>query len=112
MIKNLASKYQIRIQLKETRGRPRKNLSDDKKAWLIELVGRSDLTYTNPGRAGNVYIGKIDGERQYLPRQYLLWSLKDLHDILNETSASIGQAPPNFQTTFYVLLCFLYFDLA
>ena len=97
MIKNLASKYQIRIQLKETRGRPRKNLSDDKKAWLIEVLGRSDLTYTNPGRAGNVYIGKIDGERQYLPRQYLLWSLKDLDDILNGTSASIGQAPPNFQ---------------
>ena len=85
MIKNLASKYQIRIQLKETRGRPRKNLSDDKKAWLIEVLGRSDLTYTNPGRADNVYIGKIDGERQYLPRQYLLWSLKDLHDILNGT---------------------------
>ena len=90
VIKNLASKYQIRIQLKETRGRPRKNLSDDKKAWLIEVLGRSDLTYTNPGRADNVYIGKIDGERQYLPRQYLLWSLKDLHDILNGTSASIG----------------------
>ena len=90
VIKNLASKYQIRIQLKETRGRPRKNLSDDKKAWLIQVLGRSDLTYTNPGRADNVYIGKIDGERQYLPRQYLLWSLKDLHDILNGTSASIG----------------------
>ena len=96
----MASKYQIRIQLKETRGRPRKNLSDDKKAWLIEVLGRSDLTYTNPGRADNVYIGKIDGERQYLPRQYLLWSLKDLHDILNGTSASIGQAPPNCKTTF------------
>ena len=85
MIKNLALKYQIRIQLKETPGRPRKNLSDDKKAWLIEVLGRSDLTYTNPGRADNVYICKIDGERQYLPRQYLLWSLKDLHDILNGT---------------------------
>ena len=39
----MALKYQIRIQLKETRGRPRKNLSDDKKAWLIEVLGRSDL---------------------------------------------------------------------
>ena len=54
VIKNLASKYQIRIQLKETRGRPRKNLSVDKKAWLIEVLGRSDLTYTNPGRTDNV----------------------------------------------------------
>ena len=94
----MASKYQIRIQLKETPGRPRKNLNDDKKVWLIEVLVRSDLTYTNPGRADNVYIGKIDGEQKYLPRQYLLWSLKDLHDILNGTSASIEQAPPNFQT--------------
>ena len=73
---------------------------------MIEVLGRSDLTYTNPGRADNVYIGKIDGERQYLPRQYLLWSLKDLHDILNGTSASIGQAPQNFQTTFSEKLTF------
>ena len=29
VIKNLASKYQTRIQLKEMHGRPRKNLSDD-----------------------------------------------------------------------------------
>ena len=100
VIKNLASTYQIRIQLKETRRCPRKKLSDDKKAWLTKVLCRSDLTYTNPGRADNVYIGKIDGERQYLPRQYLLWSLKDLHDILNGTSASIGQAPPNCKTTF------------
>ena len=45
VIKNSASKYQIRIQLKETRGRPRKNLNDDKKVWLIEVLVRSDLTY-------------------------------------------------------------------
>ena len=106
VIKNLASKYQIRIQLKETRGRPRKNLSDDKKAWLIEVLGRSDLTNTNTGRADNVYTNKIDGDRQYLPLQYLLWSLKYSHDILNGTSASIGQAPPNFQTTFSEKLTF------
>ena len=70
------------------------------------MLGRSDLTYTNPGHADNVYFGKIDGEREYLPRQYLLWSLKDLYDILNGTSASIGQAPPNFQTTFSEKLTF------
>ena len=96
----MALKYQIRIQLKETRGRSRENLSDDKKAWLIQVLGRSDLTNTNTGRADNVYTNKIDGDRQYLSLQYLLWSLKYLHDILNGISASIGQAPPNFQTIF------------
>ena len=70
------------------------------------MLGRSDLTYTNSGRVDKVYIDKTDGERQYLPLQYLLCSLKDLHDILNGTSASIGQAPPNFQTTFSEKLTF------
>ena len=69
-----------------------KNLSDNKKAWLIKVLGRSDLKYTNPSRADSVCICKIDDKRQYLPRQYLLWPLKYLHDILNGTSALIGEA--------------------
>ena len=67
----------------ENRGRPRKELSEEKKDWMIEFLSRSDMTYTNPGRQDNVYIGKVDGERKYLPRQYLLWTLKDLLDIIN-----------------------------
>ena len=63
IIKNLAGKYKIRIQLKESRGRPKKDLDDEKKAWLVEYLSRSDMTYTNPGRADNVYIGKVNGER-------------------------------------------------
>ena len=83
IIQSLASKYQIRIKMHENRGRPRKELSEEKKDWMIEFLSRSDMTYTNPGCLGNVYIGKVDGERKYLPRQYLLWTLKDLLDIIN-----------------------------
>ena len=86
IIQNLASKYQIRIKLHESRGRPRKELSEKKKEWMFEFLGRSDITHTNPGRQDNVYVGKVNGERQYLPRQYLLWTLRDLLDIVNGTS--------------------------
>jgi len=57
------------------------------------------MTYTNPGRQDNVYIGKVDGERKYLPRQYLLWTLRDLLDIINGTES-------NFQSTFSEKLTF------
>ena len=83
IIQSLASKYQIRIKMHENRGRPRKELSEEKKDWMIEFLGRSDMTYTNPGCQDNVYIGKADGERKYLPRQYLLWTWKDLLEIMN-----------------------------
>ena len=42
-----------------------------------------DMTYTNPGRKDNVYIGKIDGERYYVQKRYLLWNLRDALEILN-----------------------------
>ena len=39
----------------ENRGRPRKELSEEKKDWM---------TYTNLGGQDNVYIGKVDGEQK------------------------------------------------
>ena len=44
------------------------------------------MAYVNPGREDNIYIGKLDKERKYLTRQYLLWSLNDLLEILNGTN--------------------------
>ena len=55
IIQSLASKYQIRIKMHENRGRPRKELSEEKKDWMI---------YTNLGGQDNVYIGKVDGEQK------------------------------------------------
>ena len=102
IIQSLASKYQIRIKMHENRGRPRKELSEEKKDWMIEFLSRSDMTYTNPGRQDNVYIGKVDGERKYLPRQYLLWTLKDLLDIINGSELHSS----NFVSTFSEKLSF------
>ena len=86
----------------ENRGHPRKALSEEKKDWVIEFLSRSDMTYINPGRQDNVYIGKVDGERKYLPRQYLLWTLKDLLDIINDSELHFS----NFVSTFSEKLSF------
>ena len=83
----------------ENRGRPRKDLSKEKNDWMMEFLSSSDMTYTNLGRQVNVYIGKVDGERKNLPRQYLLWTLRDLLDIINGTEF-------NFVSTFSEKLTF------
>ena len=72
IIQSFISKYQIRIKMHKNRGHPRKELSEEKKNWIIKFLSRSDMTYTNPGCQDNIYIGKVDGDRKYLSRQYLL----------------------------------------
>ena len=85
IIQRLTTKYKIRIKLKENRGRPRKELSEEESIWLIEFLSRSDISYTNPGRKDNVYIGKSNGESRYLQRRYLLWPLRDILLMANGT---------------------------
>ena len=34
----------------------------------------------NPGRRGNVYIGKFNGKRKYKQKRFLLWVLGNLFD--------------------------------
>ena len=98
IIQNLASKYQIRVKLHENRGRKRKELSGEKKNWMLDFLSRRNMTSTNPGRK-DVYINKVNGERMYLPRQYLLWTLRDLLEIINGTES-------NFLSTFSEKLTF------
>ena len=86
----------------KNRGRPREELSEEKKDWMVEFLSRSDMTYINPGCQDNVYIGKVDVERKYLCRQYLLWTLKDLLDMIN----GIELHSSNFVSTFLEMLSF------
>ena len=60
-----ATKYKLRIDLKENRGRRNKEINEDEKIWLIEFLKRSYITYTSRGRKDHVCIGKFNGERKY-----------------------------------------------
>ena len=62
--------------------------TDEEKQWIRYSLDRADLTYVNPGRKDHVDIGKKDGERQYCPKRYLLWNLRDLLNILNENEVA------------------------
>ena len=45
IIQRLATKYKLRINLKEKRGRPRKELTETEKIWLVEFLDRSDIQH-------------------------------------------------------------------
>ena len=80
---SLVKRYQLRIDLSGKRGRRAINLSDEEKEWVMNFFDRPDITYINPGRKGNVYVGIINGERKYVQKRYLLWTLRDLLGIMN-----------------------------
>ena len=97
VIEKLAEKYQVKFQFKKgSSGRPRKDLNKEEKDWLIEFLSRADLTYTNPERNDNVYIGKVDGEKVFRQKMYLLWNIRDILDIAN------GSGKIKISDTFFV----------
>ena len=83
VISGLVKRYQIRVNLPETQGRKQMVLSEEEKEWLLTFFGRPDITYINPGRKDNVYIGKENSIRRYVQKRYLLWKLRDLLSIIS-----------------------------
>ena len=68
-------------------GRPQRNITEEQKQWLREALDHPDLSMINPGKKDNVYVGKVDGERRYEPKRYLLWPIRDILNILNMSDA-------------------------
>ena len=83
VIGNLAKKYNLKVKLIEPQGRKSKILSPEQDQWLTDFLERPEMSYTNPGRKDNVYIGKTDGIRQYVQKKYILWTLRDALGIIN-----------------------------
>ena len=50
------TRYQLRIQYQEKRGRKPDLLTEEEQEWLVNVFERPDITYINPGRKDNVYV--------------------------------------------------------
>ena len=83
VIGSLAKKYKMRINLAKKRGRKYEDLTEEEVEWLKNYMERPEMTYINPGKKDNVYVGKIDGKSSFVQKQYLLWTLRDTLDIIN-----------------------------
>ena len=102
IIQRLATKYKLRTNLKKKLGRPRKELTEGEKIWLLEFLDRSDISFTNPGRKCSIYIGRINGESQYMQKKYLLWPLREIVSIAN----SQERVDESFESKFDKILTF------
>ena len=65
VISGLAERYKLRIKYVERRGRKAHTLTEEQQKWLNDA-------FVNPGRKDNVYVGKKDGERQYVQKLSLI----------------------------------------
>ena len=54
---------------------------------MRKALDHPDLSMMNAGKKDNVYVGKVDGERRYKPKRYLLWPMRDILNILNMSDA-------------------------
>ena len=62
-------KFNLRIKLisNKKQGRPENELSPEETKWLIEFMDRPDITYTNPGKKDQRYVGKENGKSKFVP---------------------------------------------
>ena len=114
IVKSLASKFDLRIKLDHKKlGRPEDALSDEEETWLSKFLDRPGITYTNPGKNNQRYIGKENGKSVFVPIKYLLWNIRGLLNIANRCSLAneidTGSFPKVFdkQLTFRQLYAFL-----
>ena len=54
----------------------------------------------NPGRKDHRYIGKKDGVKVYKQKRYLLWKIRDLHEITNGGSVIEEAGGDSFSNAF------------
>ena len=83
VVGGLAQKFKVRIKLPGKRGSKNRALTEDHENFLLDVFERSDLTYTNTGRKDNLYIDKMNGEKTFVQKHYLLWNLRDVFNIIN-----------------------------
>ena len=60
----------IRFQGK-VRGRTKNVLTFAEEEWLSAFLDRADISRQTPARKYNVFIGKVNGEKQYAQKRYL-----------------------------------------
>ena len=65
------------------RGRKNRRLTEDQENFFLDVFELSDMTYTAPGRKDNICVGKVDGEKTFVQKRYLIWNLREALNITN-----------------------------
>ena len=107
IVQSLSQKFNLRISLSSKNlGRPENDLSEDEVEWSSQYMDRPNITYTNPGKKDQRYIGKENGKSKFVPIYYLLWTIRDLLQIINGCSGIVQSETDDFTTIFDKKLTF------
>ena len=75
-------------------------LPEKKKKFSLNFLKLEGISYTMPGRKDQVYIGKgPDGQHMYKPKDYLLWTLREVQEMFNEELYNENLLKSRFQET-------------
>ena len=100
VLHEITNKFCVRFDFKAKRGKKKDKLSDEELKSLKEFLDRPDISYMNPGRKDHVCIGKKDGVKVYEQKRYLLWKIRDLHEIANGGSVIEEAGGDSFSNAF------------
>ena len=72
----------------------------EEKEFLLTFLKSEGISYIVPGRKDQVYIGKgPDGQHMYKPKYYLLWTLREVQEMLNEELYNENSLKSRFKET-------------
>ena len=72
-----------RNRTSNTYGRP-PNITNEIAQKLKTFLDCTDISYTLPGRDNQVYMGKINGEKIFQPKKYILYTYNQLHSLIKK----------------------------
>ena len=79
-------------------GRPLDQHDEVEVKWLLEALDRPTISYINPGKNDNVYIGKVNDAKMQRPMNKndisCVHSLRDILDTLNGSDISDNENYP------------------
>ena len=81
-------------------GRPKNDLSEDEVECLCQFMDRPNITYTNPGKKDQRYIGKENDKNKFVSILYLLWTIRYLLEIINGCSGIVQSETDDFPSIF------------
>ena len=85
-------KFELKIAPQQNnQGWKRQELTEEEQSWLKKFLSQPDITYVTPGKNNQIYTGKVDGQKMFRQKKYLLWTLNELLDIANGCSVSSNE---------------------
>ena len=82
--------------MKEIPGNGRPSLPPERQNKIVSFLELPDISYCMLGHKDKIYCGKVEGEKVYKSRQYLLWTLLETVELFNQENT-------DFKLTYYQL---------